>query len=61
MKAKKTRLLSAELEMIAETLASDYCRQILREAAERLHDLERIAEFYREEVLKQINIQRGRK
>ena len=61
MKAKKTRLLSAELEVIAETLASNYCRNVLLEAAERLYDLERIAEFYRDEASKQITNKRRRK
>lgn len=49
-KQKKTALLVAELEMIADTLASSYCAEILREAAVRLHDLESIAEFYRREA-----------
>lgn len=43
---KKTALLVAELEMIADTLGSKYCADILRDAAVRLHDLETIAKFY---------------
>lgn len=47
---KKTALLVAELEMIADTLCSKYCADILRDAAVRLHDLEKIAEFYQAEA-----------
>lgn len=49
-KAKKTALLVAELEMIADTLGSKYCADILRDAAARLHDLESIAGFYHKEA-----------
>jgi DNA gyrase/topoisomerase IV subunit B len=50
MNVKKTRLMAAELEMIADTLTSDHCRQILKDAATRLSDLEKIAEFYQAEA-----------
>lgn len=49
-KPKKTALLVAELEMIADTLVSKYCADILRDAAVRLHDLESIADFYHKEA-----------
>ena len=49
-KPKKTALLIAELVMIADTLASEYAANILREAAERLYDTDAIAEFYRKEA-----------
>lgn len=47
MRTKKTQLLAIELRMIADTLASNHCRKILKEAANRLEDTEKIAEFYR--------------
>ena len=50
MAVKKTKLLVAELRMIANTLTSDYCRNILIEAAERLEDTETIAEYYRKQA-----------
>jgi chorismate mutase len=50
MSIKKTKLLVAEVRMIASTLVSDYCRNILEEVAERLEDTEKIAEFYRKEA-----------
>ena len=50
MNVKKTRLMAAELEMIADTLTSDHCRQILKDAATRLSELESCAEFYRKEA-----------
>ncbi len=51
MAVKKTQLLVAELRVISDTLASEYCRDILREAAERLEDTEKIAEFYRQKAV----------
>lgn len=36
--------------MIADTLSSKYSADILREAAERIEDTEKIAEFYRREA-----------
>ena len=50
MAVKKTKLLVAELRMIADTLESDYCRGILIEAAERLEDTNKIAEYYRKQA-----------
>lgn len=47
MPIKKTKLLVAELRMIAPTLMSGYCRDILIEAAQRLEDTDKIATFYR--------------
>lgn len=46
MATKKTKLIVAELRMIAKTLCSDYCREILEEAAERLEDTDKIARYY---------------
>lgn len=50
MSIKKTQLLASELEVIADTLPSNYCREVLIESAHRLTDLEKIAEFYQEEA-----------
>lgn len=47
MSIKKTKLLVAELRVIANTLGSKHCRNILIEAAQRLEDTDKIAEFYR--------------
>lgn len=52
MAIKKTQLLIAELRMIARTLTSQYCRNILIESAERLEDTEKIAEYYRKKAEK---------
>ena len=52
MDIKSTKLLTAELRMIANTLASQHCRSILQEAAQRLEDTEKIAEFYRKKAEK---------
>lgn len=52
MNIKKTALLAEELKVIAETFPSNYCRGELLAAAERLTDLERIAEFYWTELIK---------
>ena len=48
---KKTQLYAVELEVIADTLQCNYNRNVLKEAAERLRDLERIAEFYHSEII----------
>lgn len=48
--SKQTKLLVAELRVIALTLTSQYCKDILEEAAERLEDTEKIAEFYRQKA-----------
>lgn len=47
MAIKKTKLLVAELRVISLTLKNKYCRKILREAAQRLEDTDKIATFYR--------------
>lgn len=47
---KKTQLYAVELEVIADSLQSNYNRNVLKEAAERLRDLERIADFYHSEL-----------
>lgn len=52
MSNKKTNLLAAELRVIASTLASQHCREVLAEAAERLEDTEKIAEFFRKKAEK---------
>jgi hypothetical protein len=46
MRIKKTKLLVAELKVIAFSLKNKQCRSILLEAAERLADTDRIARFY---------------
>lgn len=46
MSVKKTDLLAIELEVIADGLQSRYNQGVLKEAAERLRDLEAIAKFY---------------
>ena len=53
---KKTKLLVAELRVIALTLMSKHCRDCLNEAADRLEEIEKIAEFYRKEAEKNISI-----
>ncbi len=55
---KQTKLLVAEVRMIADTVASQYCRGILLEAAQRLEDTDRIAEHYR--IIAEQNIKRRR-
>lgn len=52
MEVKKTKLLVAELRVIADTLVSKYCKDILIEAADRLEDTDKIAEFYRRQAEK---------
>ena len=56
---KQTKLLVAEVRMIADTVASRYCRGILLEAAERLEETDKIAEHYR--ILAEKNIKPRRK
>jgi hypothetical protein len=50
MTIKKTDLLAVELEVISETIVGDYRQQVLKEAAERLRDLEGIAKLYHAEA-----------
>ena len=53
MAEKKTKLLVAELEVIAnDTPQSDYCREVIKEAALRLTELDRICEFFQAEAAK---------
>jgi hypothetical protein len=52
MSAKETEVLAEQLRVIALTLASKHCRDILEEAAERLEEITKIAEFYRKEAEK---------
>ena len=47
---KKTDLLAVELEVISETIVGEYRQQVLKEAAERLRDLEGIAKLYQAEA-----------
>ena len=61
MGIKKTQLYVAELEVIADTLQSRYCRGVLKEAAQRLSDLQRIAEFYQAEASRLAERIKGRK
>ena len=60
MAIKKTKLLVAELRMIANTVANKHCKEILIEAAERLEDTDKIATFYRNTAEKLGGDYRGR-
>ena len=55
---KQTKLLVAEVRMIADTVMSQHCKRILLEAAQRLEDTDRIAEHYR--IIAEQNIKRRR-
>lgn len=46
MPRKKTKLLVAELRVIAKLQPDEHCKNVLLEAAERLADTDRIARFY---------------
>jgi hypothetical protein len=50
MAIKKTKLLVAELKVIAFTIPNKHVRNVLREAADRLDDTDKIATFYRNKV-----------
>ena len=50
MSIKKTDLLAVELEVIADTIQGHYRQNVLKEAAERLRDLDGIAEFYHSKI-----------
>ena len=52
MELKKTKLLVAELRVMALTQENEYCKEILNEAAERLEVTDKIAEFFRKEATK---------
>lgn len=57
---KKTKLLVAELRMISDTLCSEYCKEVLIEAAQRLEDTHKIATFFRNKVENTGGDHRGR-
>lgn len=57
---KKTKLLVAELKVIAFSLRNKQCRSILLEAAQRLEDTDKIARFYRNTAEKLGGGYRGR-
>lgn len=46
MSRKKTKLIVAELRVIAKLQPDEQCKNVLLEAAERLADTDRIARFY---------------
>ena len=50
MPIKKTKLLVAELRVIADIQPNEHCRNVLREAAQRLEDTDKIATFFRNKV-----------
>lgn len=52
MSAKKTKLIVAEVRQIAFSICSDVARKILIEAAERLEETDKIAEFYRRRAIR---------
>lgn len=51
LKKQKPELLAAELRVIADSLRSQYCREVLIEAASRLEDTNKIAKFFRNKVV----------
>lgn len=59
MEIKETQVYAEELEMIAYTLQSNYCRGVLKEAAKRLLELEKIAEYYQAEASRLAEIVNG--
>ena len=48
---QSSKLLAAELRVIAYSLRSEYCRAVLNEAASRLEDTTKIATFFRNKVV----------
>lgn len=61
MSVKKTDLLAVQLEVISDTLQSNYCRKVLKDAAERLRDLEGIAKLYHTEASRlAVEVNRGK-
>ena len=58
---KQTKLLVAEVRMIADTVENQYCRDILLEAADRLEETDKIAEHYRRLAEKRIKRRRNKK
>lgn len=59
MAIKKTKLLVAELKVIAFSLKNKQCKQILLEAAQRLEDTDKIATFYRNKAEKEVTYDHG--
>lgn len=47
MPIKKTDLLIAELKVIADIQPNEHCRNVIREAAQRLEDTNKLATFFR--------------
>lgn len=47
---KSTQLLADAVRIIARGCPSLYCKSILEEAAQRLEDIEKIAEYYRKKA-----------
>lgn len=47
---KKTQILVTELRILANIQHNDYYREVLNEAAQRLYDTDKIAEFYRQKA-----------
>ena len=60
MSIKDTALLVEELTVIAESMGSYYIKKELYAAAERLKELERIAEFYQAEASRLASKLRGK-
>jgi hypothetical protein len=60
VEAKRTDLIAAQLEVISNTLQSNYCRKVLKDAAVRLRDLEIIAKIYYIEATKLAQKKRGK-
>jgi hypothetical protein len=50
VKKQSAKLLAAELRVIADSIPSKYCRDVLMEAADRLEDTNKIATFFRNKV-----------
>lgn len=57
MPIKKTKLLVAELRVIADLQPNEHCRNVLIEAAQRLEDTDKLATFFRNKA-EQTNIVR---
>ena len=49
---KKTKLLVAELRVIADLQLTGHCKNVILEAAERLEDTDKIATFFRNKAEK---------
>ena len=51
-KEKRTDLLAISLRVIAKSMENEYRAGVLLAAAQRLDDLDKIAEFFRREAIK---------